>query len=127
MTSSRVEVADIVRERVRQWNPIDRGRVGGVFALLSDDDWWRAHQVDMALSEADLEGLFEDKVVFVGGEAFIVSELVIEEGLLWDVTHSGVRVMFNKGDLFIEGDRILIEEGDDEGGIFVLSIEIVGL
>jgi len=84
----------------------------------------------MALSEADLEQLFEDKVVFVGGEAFIVSELVIEEGLLWDVTYSGVTVTFTKGDLFVEGDQILIEgddEGDDDGGIFVLSIEIGGL
>ena len=93
--------------------------------MLFNDDWRRVHQVDRSLSEADLEELFEDKVVFVGGEAFIVSELVIEEGLLWDVTHSGVTVTFTKGDLFVEGDQILIE-GDD-GGIFVLSVEIVGL
>ena len=126
MASSRVEVPDIVRERVRQWNPTNRGRVGGVIALLSNDDWRRAHQVDRALSEADLEELFEDKVVFVGEEAYIVSELVIEEGLLWDVTHSGVTVTFTKGDLCVEEDQILIE-GDDEGGIFVLSIEIGGL
>ena len=126
MGSSRVEVPDIVRERVRQWNPIDRGRVGGVIALLSNDDWRRVHQVDRSLSEADLEELFEDKVVFVGEEAYIVSELVIEEGLLWDVTHSGVTVTFTKGDLFVEEDQILIE-GDDEGGTFVLSIEIGGL
>ena len=94
--------------------------------MLSNDDWRRAHQVDRALSEADLEELFEGKVVFVDGIAFLDSELVIEEGLLWDVTHSGVTVTFTKGDLFVEGDQILIE-GDDEEGIFVLSIEIGGL
>ena len=77
MASSKVEVPDVVRERVRRWNPIDRGRVGGVLALLSDDDWRSAHQVDLALSEAELEELFEDKVVFVGGEVFIVSEMVM--------------------------------------------------
>lgn len=126
MASSRVEVPDIISERVRQWNPFDRGRVDGVIALLSNDDWRRAHQVDMALNEADLEEFFEDKVVFVGEEAFIVSELVIDEGLLWDVTHSGVRVMFTKGDLFVQGDRILIE-GYDDGAIFVLAIENVSL
>ena len=124
MASSRVEVPDIVRERVRQWNPINRGRVGGVIALLSNDDWRRAHQVDMALSEAELEELFEDKVVFVGGEVFIVSEMVIEEGILWDVTHSGVTVTFNKGDMFVEGDQIW---GNNDGAIFVFTIDIGGL
>ena len=49
---------------------------------------------------------------------------MFEEGLLWEVTHCGVRVTFNKGDLITEGDRILIEEGDDEGDIFVLYIGI---
>lgn len=126
MASSRVEVRESLREKVRQWNPIDRGRVGGVLALLSDDDWRRAHQVDLALSEAELEELFEDKVVFVGGEVFIVREMVIEKGILWDVTHSGVTVTFTKGDLFEEGDQIL-NEGVDEGGIFVFSIDIDGL
>lgn len=114
MASSRVEVPDIVRERVRQWNPIDGGRVSGVFALLSYDDWRRAHQVDLTLSQTDQEELtLEGKVVFVDKIAFLGSELVLEERLVWDVTHSGVRVMFIKG--------------DDDGDIFVLSIEIVGL
>ena len=127
MASSRVEVRESLREKVRQWNPIDRGRAGGVIALLSDDDWRRAHQVDFALSEADLEELFEDNVVFVSGEVFIVREMVIEAGLLWDVTHSGVTVMFGKGDLLEEGDRILIEGNDngyEDGDIFVWSIDI---
>jgi len=83
--------------------------------LLSNDDWRRAHQVDRALSEADLEELFEDKVVFVDGKGFIVIEMVIEAGILWEVTHSGVTVMFWNGDLF------------EEGGILVFSIEIFGL
>ena len=127
MASSKVEVAEIIRELAQRWNPIDRGRVGGVLELLSDDDWRRAHQVDFALSEADLEELFEDNVVFVGGQVFIVSEMVIEAGLLWDVTHSGVTVMFGKGDLLEEGDRILIEGNDngyEDGDIFVWSIDI---
>ena len=86
--------------------------------MLSDDDWRREHQVDLALSEADLEELFEDPVVFVGGEIFITNELVIDEGLLWDVTHCGVRVMFMK-DVFMG-----VGDGGDIG---VLSIDIVGL
>ena len=101
------------------------GRVGGIFALLSDDDWRRAHQVDLALSQADLEEIFDDPVVYVGGEVFITSELVIEEGLLWDVTHCGVIVSFAKGDLFDEGDHLMME-GIDDGSIFVLSIDLVG-
>ena len=121
MASSRVEVPEFLREKVRQWNLIDRERVDEVIALLSNDDWRLAHQVDFALNEADLEELFEDKVVFVDGKGFIVSEMVIEAGIFWDVTHSGVTVMFGK--LFEEGDQILVE-GDDEVGIFVYSIEI---
>ena len=66
LATIRVEVVESIREKVQRWNPIDRGRVGGVIALLSNDDWRRAHQVDLALSEAELEELFEDKVLFVG-------------------------------------------------------------
>jgi len=51
--------------------------------------------------------------------------MVIEEGILWDVTHSGVTVTFKKGDSFEEADQILVE-GDDEGGILVFSIDIFG-
>ena len=83
--------------------------------MLSDDDWRHEHQVDLALNGADLEELFEDPVVFVGGEVFITNELVIEEGLMWDVNHCGVRVMFMR-DVF---------EGDGED-IFIFSIDIVG-
>ena len=90
--------------------------------MLSDDDWRQAHQVDRALSEADVEELFEANVVFVDGRAILASELVIEEGLLWDVTHCGVTLTFTKGDLFKEGDRILFE-GDDERGLFVFYID----
>ena len=93
--------------------------------MLSDDDWRREHQVDLALSQADLEEVFEDPVVFVGGEVFITNELVIEEGLMWDVAHCGVLVIFTKGDLFDEGDR-LMTDGIDDGSIFVLSIDLVG-
>ena len=118
MPPIKVELVESIREKARQWNPIDRGRVGGIFALLSDDDWRREHQVDLALSQADLEDLFDDPVMFVEGELFFTNELVIEEGLLWDVTHCGVRVMFMK-DVFME-----IGDGGDIG---VLSIDIVGL
>ncbi len=115
MAPIRVEVVESIREKAQRWNPIDRGRVGGIFALLSDDDWRREHQVDLALSQADLEEVFDDPVVFVGGEVFITNELVIEEGLSWDVTHCGVRVMFMR-DVF---------EGDGED-IFIFFIDIVG-
>ena len=125
MVSSRVEVPEIVRERVRNWHAIERGRVDEVLTLLSDDDWRREHQVDLALSQADLEEVFDDPVVFGGGEVFITNEMVIEKGLLWDVTHSGVIVMFTKGDLFVEGDR-LMNEGIDDGSIFVFAIDLVG-
>ena len=122
MASSRVEVAEIIRERAQQWNPIDRGRVGGVLALLSDDDWRQAHQVDMALGEAEKEELFETNVVFLDDRVIFTSELVIEEGVVWEVTHRGVTLTFTKGDLFKEGDRILFE-GDDERGLFVFYID----
>ena len=112
-----VGVPELIREKARRWNPIDRGRAGGIFALLSDDDRRPEHQVDLALSQADLEEVFDDPVVFVGGEVFITNELVIEEGLMWDVNHCGVRVMFMKD--------VFMEEGDGED-VFVLSIDIVG-
>ena len=114
LAPTRVELVESIREKARRWNLIDRGRVGGIFALLSDDDWRLEHQVDFSLSEANLEELFEDPVVFVGGEVFITRELAIEKGLLWDVTHSGVIVSFTKGDLFVEGDRLMMDGIDDE-------------
>ena len=36
-----VLVPEFIKEIAREWNPIDQGRVGGVFALLTDDDWRR--------------------------------------------------------------------------------------
>jgi len=37
-------------EIVGNWNPIDRGRVSGVFALLEDDDLRHANRVDWPFS-----------------------------------------------------------------------------
>ena len=90
--------------------------------MLSDDDWRRAHQVYRALNEVDVKELFGTNVVFLDDRVIFANELVLEEGLLWEVTHCGVSVTFNKGDLFTEGDRIFIEGNDGEEGIFVLYI-----
>ena len=83
LASSKVEVPESVRETVRRWNPIDKLKIDEVLELLSNCDWRRAHQVDMALRHAEED--FEGKVE-------------LEEGLAWCVTHSGVRVSFIKGD-----------------------------
>ena len=95
---SKVEVPEIVRERVMNWNAIERGRVGEVFALLSDDDWRRAHEVDIALGQ--------DEEEFEG-------QIKIDEGLAWEVTYSGVTVLFWKvncaGDIFVVDVGIVID------------------
>ena len=77
MASTEVQVPEFVRELWRKWNPIDLGRVGGVLALLGDDDWRHDRRQDLILSQADKEelGVAEDEVV-------------------WAVAHSGVTVFF---------------------------------
>ena len=98
MASVKVEVAEGVRSRMRRWNLIDKGRTNEVIALLSDIGWRRAHQVDIAIRHAEEE--FEGKIE-------------LDEGLGWDVTYSGVTVMFMKG--------------ERAGHIFILDVLIDGI
>lgn len=51
------QVPEFIRETARNLNPIDQGRVGGVFALLADDDWRRDNRVDWVLSQTQKEEL----------------------------------------------------------------------
>ena len=52
-----VQVPEFIKEIARKWNPIDQGRVGGVFALLADDDWRRENREDLVLSQTQKEQL----------------------------------------------------------------------
>ena len=73
----KVFVPEFIREIAWNWNPIDRGRVGGVFSLLEDDDWRRDNRVDWQFNQAQKEelGLTENETV-------------------WAVAHSRVTVAF---------------------------------
>ena len=67
----KVLVPKFVKDIAREWNPIDRGRVGGVFAWLEDDEWRRDNRVDWMLSQADKEemGLLDDETVWAVAHA----------------------------------------------------------
>ena len=73
----KVLVPEIIKETAREWNPIDQGRVGGVFALLADDDWRRENRVDWVFSQTQKEEL----------------ELP-ENETVWAVAHARVTVPF---------------------------------
>ena len=72
-----VLVPEFIKETAREWNPIDQGRVGGVFALLADDDWRRENREDWVLSQTQKEEL----------------ELP-ENETVWAVAHARVTVAF---------------------------------
>ena len=73
----RVLVPEFIKDIAREWNPIDQGRVGGVFAWLSDDDWRRENRVDWMLSQTQKEEM----------------ELPVNE-TVWAVAHARVTVAF---------------------------------
>ena len=77
LASSEVRVPEFIREIARAWDPIDQGRVGGVFALLADDDWRRENRVDWVLSQPQKNelGLFDNETV-------------------WAIAHAGITVAF---------------------------------
>lgn len=73
----RIEVPEFLKEIARTWSPIDQGRVGGVFALLADDEWRWDNRVDFQLSEADK------------------AELEVHPAeIVWAIAHVGVTVAF---------------------------------
>ena len=76
MASSKVTVPDFLTETISQWNPIDQGRIGGVFTLLSDDDWRFDHRVDWGFSET------QQVALGLAGQT------------VWAVAHAGVTVGF---------------------------------
>lgn len=73
----KVLVPEFIKETFWGWNPIDQGRVGGVFAYLEDDDWRFENRVDWVLSETQKEEL----------------ELPQNE-TVWAVAHARVTVAF---------------------------------
>ena len=73
----KVLVPEFIKEIAGEWNPIDQGRVGGVFALLQDDDWRYENRVDWVLSQSQKEEL----------------ELP-ENETVWAVAHTRVTVAF---------------------------------
>lgn len=76
MAFSPVIVPSFIKEIAWQWNPIDQGRVSGVFALLTDDDWRIEHRVDWVLNEKQQ------------------NELGLEGETVWAVAQAGVTVAF---------------------------------
>ena len=67
----KVLVPEFIKDIAREWNPIDRGRVGGVFAWLADDDWRQENKVDWVFNQAQKEelGLFADETVWAVAHA----------------------------------------------------------
>ena len=67
----KVLVPDFIKETAREWSPIDQGRVGGVFALLEDDDWRCDNRVDWNFSPTQKEelGLAENETVWAVAHA----------------------------------------------------------
>ena len=67
----KVLVPEFIKDIAREWNPIDQGRVGGVFAWLADDDWRRENKVDWAFNQTQKEelGLFADETVWAVAHA----------------------------------------------------------
>ena len=62
----KVLVPEFILEIAQEWNPIDLGRVGGVFAWLTDDEWRRENREDWVLSQTQKEelGLLENEIVW---------------------------------------------------------------
>ena len=67
----KVLVPGFILEIAQEWNPIDQGRVGGVFALLADDDWRRDNREDWVLNQAQKEelGLLDNEIVWAVAHA----------------------------------------------------------
>ena len=67
----KILVPELIKETFNAWNPIDRGRVGGVFAWLEDDDWRLEKRVDWVFSSAQKEelGLTDDETVWAVAHA----------------------------------------------------------
>ena len=72
-----VLVPEFIKETAREWNPTDQGRVGGVFALLADDDWRSENRVDWVFNETQKGELG-----------------VPENETVWAVAHARVTVAF---------------------------------
>ncbi len=77
MASSEVLVPEFLKEIVRGWNPIDQGRVGGVLALLGDDDWRSENRIDWEFTLSQKEELD-----------------IAENETVWAVAHSRITVAF---------------------------------
>ncbi|PKB71923.1 MAG: hypothetical protein BZY87_02845 [SAR202 cluster bacterium Io17-Chloro-G6] len=73
----KIFVPEFIIEIARNWNPIDQGRVGGVFALLEDDGWRHENRVDWMFSPTQKEELG-----------------LTENDTVWAVAHSRVTVAF---------------------------------
>ena len=73
----KIFVPDFIKETALEWNPIDQGRVGGVFALLGDDDWRHDNRVDWVLNQVQKEELG-----------------LPEKETVWAVAHARVTVAF---------------------------------
>jgi len=73
----KVLVPEFIKAIFEGWNPIDQGRVGGVFSSLEDDDWRLENRVDWVLSETQKEEL----------------QIPVNE-TVWAVAHARVTVAF---------------------------------
>lgn len=73
----KILVPEFIKETAREWSPIDQGRVGGVFALLGDDEWRHDNRVDWVFNQAQKEELG-----------------VPDDETVWAVAHARVTVAF---------------------------------
>lgn len=72
-----VFVPEDIKEAVQKWNPVNRGKVGVIFALLADDAWRSENRENLGLSLSQ-----KIKLGLFVGET------------LWAVAHAGITVAF---------------------------------
>ena len=93
-----VRVPRFVTAIILEWSPIDRGRVGGVFAFLEGDEWRFSNRLDWALPQSDMEemGLTPDETVWAVAHAR-VTVAFIETAEAVNVVYINRRSAFSPG------------------------------
>ena len=109
-------------------NRSSQNQKAGDFSSIGVGAFWidiYTRILGVLINPVKLSGEQLGKVVYVVHipQSPTAHQALIEEGLVWEVTHCGVTLTFTKGDLFEEGDRIMFE-GDDEIDIFIFDIGI---
>ena len=82
----RIILPGFIESIISQWRDLDRGRIGGLLALLQDDDWRAEQQVDWAYDPDEKAGLG-----------------LAHDDIVWAVAYSGITIAFVE-----RGDAVLV-------------------